>query len=87
MKNAFYFILKALLFLRYLNFCPDFFGHVGKRLHEKPNVTFKIYDATDSTTSNYNSHIARYLKKGNQTMKFDQLIELSISLEQQSEML
>ena len=34
-KNAFYFILKLFLFLRYSNFCPDFFGHLGKRLEKK----------------------------------------------------
>ena len=31
MENAFYFMLKAISFLRYLNFCLDFFGHVGKQ--------------------------------------------------------
>ena len=46
-KNAFYFILKALfilkiIMLRYLNFCPDFFGHVGKRLDKKVKVNFKV---------------------------------------------
>ena len=30
MKNAFYFMSKALFLLRYLNFCTKFFGHVGK---------------------------------------------------------
>ena len=31
-------------FLRYINFCPDFFGYVGKRLHKKAKVNFKIND-------------------------------------------
>ena len=30
--------------LTYLIFCPDFFGHVGKRLNKKVKVTLKIYD-------------------------------------------
>ena len=28
----------------YLNFCPDFFGLVGKRLDKKAKVDFKIYN-------------------------------------------
>ena len=37
MKNVFYFLLKCLfLFLRYLNFCPDFFGYVKNGLMRKP---------------------------------------------------
>ena len=42
--NAFYFSYKLLWFLGYLNFCLDFFGHVGKRFDKKANVNFKIYD-------------------------------------------
>ena len=44
MKNAFYFILKNLSFFRYLNYCPKFFGHLGKRLGKKAKANFKIYD-------------------------------------------
>ena len=40
-KNAFHFILKTI--------CPDFFGHVGKRLDKKDKI-------------NYNTYIAQYLK-------------------------
>ena len=29
-------------------------------------VSFKIYDVTDWTTNNYNTHIAQYLKKQKQ---------------------
>ena len=43
MKNTFYFILEAFPFSRYLNFCPDIFGHVGKQLDRKPKVNIKIY--------------------------------------------
>ena len=60
---GFYFILKLFSFLRYSNFCPDFFGHLGKRLDKKAKINFKIYNAADWTTNNYNTHIAQYLKK------------------------
>ena len=43
---------KFFSFLRYLNFCPDVFGHVGKRLDKKAEVNFKIYDVTDWITNN-----------------------------------
>ena len=43
LKDA-YFMLKVLFVLRYLNFCLDFLGHVGKRLDKKGKVNFKIYD-------------------------------------------
>ena len=46
MKNTFYFVLKALLFSRYMNFCPDFFGHIGKRIDKKAKADFKIYYVT-----------------------------------------
>ena len=45
-KNAFYFMLKAFLFLRYFNFCPDFV-HLGKQLDKKAKINFKIFDVTD----------------------------------------
>ena len=62
MRNAFYFMLKLFLLLRYLNFCPNFFNQVEKRLHKKAKVNFKIYDVTNWTTNNNSTHIARYLK-------------------------
>ena len=37
---------KFFSFARYLSFCPDFFGHVGKQLDKKAKVNFKIYDVT-----------------------------------------
>ena len=40
-KNACYFIVKSLFLFKYLNFCPDFFGHMGKRLDNKIKVSFK----------------------------------------------
>ena len=59
MKNAFCFILKALL--RYLNFCPDFFGVIGKGLDKKAKVNFNIYDIIN--WENHNTYIVQYLKK------------------------
>ena len=42
-KNAFYIILKALFFIKiFLNFCPDSFRLVGKRLNQKAKVNFEI---------------------------------------------
>ena len=39
MKNVFYFLLKCLfLFLRYLDFCADFFGYVKSTLMRKSQV-------------------------------------------------
>ena len=46
-NSAFYFIIKAISFLRYLYFSPGFFGYVGKRLDKKAKVNFKIYDVTN----------------------------------------
>ena len=35
MKNTFHFTFKLFSLLRYLNSCPDFFGHVEERLDKK----------------------------------------------------
>ena len=37
------FILPFTIILRYLKFCPDFYGHVGNQLVKKTKVNFKIY--------------------------------------------
>ena len=63
MKNSFYFVLKTLFDLRYLYFCPDLFGHVGKWFDQKAKIKFKIHDVTGWETNNYNTHIAQYLRK------------------------
>ena len=45
MNNAFYLTLKGSFHsLIYLNFCPDFFDHIGKRLNKKAKVNFKYYE-------------------------------------------
>ena len=36
MKNAFH--SKLFSFLKYLIFCRDFFGHMGKQLDKKANI-------------------------------------------------
>ena len=73
-NNAFYFILKALCILRYLYFCPDFFGNVGKRLDKKANINFKT--EIQRITINILPDISK--SKGNQTIKFGQLIEYNV---------
>ena len=63
MKNAFYFMLKALFFLGIITFLYWLFGYAEKRLDMKTTVNFKTRDVTDWTTDNYNTHITQYLKK------------------------
>ena len=71
MKNVFCFTLNHFLFLSYLNFCPDFFGDVVKRLDKKAKIAFKNY-GINWETNNYNIHIAQYLRsKNNHTMNFE----------------
>ena len=73
-----FFILSRKLFpfLRSLHFCSDLFGYVGKQLEKKAKKNFKICDVTNWNTNNYNNVLADISKnKGNQTIKFGQLIE------------
>ena len=74
MKNYFYFILKVFV-LRIFNFLPDFFRQVGKCFDKKAMIDFKIYDVTtwETITTHVLHNISR--SKGNQTMKFGQVIE------------
>ena len=53
MKNAFYFMLKALFVFKIFTFFSWLLGHAGKRLGRKAKVSFRIYD---------NTHNAQYLK-------------------------
>ena len=66
MKNAFYFILKALFVLKILKFLSWLFGHVEKRLDQKNKINFKIYDFTAWLTNNYSPYIAQYLTQQKQ---------------------
>ena len=63
-------MVKALSVFKYLNLCPDFFGHMGKRLDKKAKVNSNIYDVTarSTLTINISPNISR--SKSIQTMKF-----------------
>ena len=50
-------------FLRYLDFFPDFFSQVGKRLHKKAKINFRIDDIIKWYTNNYDTPIAQFFKK------------------------
>ena len=65
MENAFYFMLKALLFLKIFTFLSRLFGYVEKRLDKKAKVNFKIIT----------THVLPNISKseGNQTIKVAQL--------------
>ena len=65
------------MFLRYLNFCPDIFGHVVKRLDQKPKVYLKVYDVTAWLKKTIIIHILSNISrsKRNHIRKFGQLIE------------
>ena len=51
------FIIETFLFLSWI------FVYVEKRLDKKAMVNFKIYDVTEWTKNNSNTHITQYLKK------------------------
>ena len=63
MKNTFCFTLKALFVPEIFKFLLRTFGYVGERLDKEAKVNFKIYDIAKCITSNYDTNIARYLKK------------------------
>ena len=65
-------------FLRYLNVCSDVFGHVGKRLDKKVKVNLNMTSQTGKQiiTIHILPNISR--SKGNQTIKFGQLIEYNV---------
>ena len=79
MKNAFISPQKLFLFLRYLIFLSWLFNHIAKQLDLKDEVNLKFYDVTAWLINNcihILSNISR--SKGNQTMKFGQLIEYNM---------
>ena len=80
MKNPFYFTSKVLLLLKIFKFLFTIFGHTAKRLDKKDKVNFKFYDVTAWLTNHCNTHILPNISrsKGNQTMKFGQLIECNM---------
>ena len=77
MKDAFYFMFKALSALEIFKFLSRRFVYVGKRYDKKVLVNFKIYDVTDWITDNYNTHIIQYLKNlnhlGNETWSVNKI--------------
>ena len=46
MKNAFYFILKALLVIEIFKFLSWLFASVEEQLDRKAKVNFKVYEVT-----------------------------------------
>ena len=62
-KNAFHFILKALVIFKIFKFLSWLTGHVEKRLDWKDKVNFKIYDAKTWLINDYNAHIGQYPTK------------------------
>ena len=67
MENAFYFTLTTLSVLEIIQFVFWIIGRVAKRLDKQAKVSFKIYGFTNWITNNYNTRIARYLKKYRQS--------------------
>ena len=63
MKNAFYFMLKALPVVEIFIFLSRLFAYVEERLDKRAKVNFEIFDVTTWLTNNCNTHIAKYLKK------------------------
>ena len=80
MNNAFHFMLQALFVLEIFSYLSLLLGYVEKWLDRKSMVNFRIYDATDWTTNNYNTHITQYLDKQRHAMKFGQLIKYSVDI-------
>ena len=79
MENAVYFTSKALFVLKMFKFLSWLFGQAAKRLDKKDKINFKFCDVTVWLTNNCNTLIAQYWRsKGNQTMKFGQLIECNL---------
>ena len=56
LRNVSYFMLKALFLIEIFKFLCWLFGHVEKQPNKKAVVNFKIYDVTDWTTNNENTH-------------------------------
>ena len=76
MKNAFYFIVKALFVFERFTCLSWPFGYEEKRLDKEAIDNFKIYDVKEWTTNNYNTHIVHISSSQcNQAMKIGQLIE------------
>ena len=78
-KNVFCFTVKALFALKIFKSLTWLFYSCRKMAHKKAKFNFKIYDVINREMSNYNhvlSDISRC--KGNQKMKYGQLIGYSM---------
>ena len=76
MKNAFYFILKAYFVLKIYKFLSRLFGHVGKTARLRITITSKFMTSRPGLQTIAILVLPNISQsKGNQTMKFRQLIE------------
>ena len=55
-------MFKTRFLLEKFEFLSRLFGYVEKQLDKVAKVNFKIYDVTDWTANNYNTHFGQYLK-------------------------
>ena len=66
MRNHFHFILKALfVFQIFMFFVLTFWLCKKKKTAREESYEKNVYDITNWTADNYNTHIAQYLKKTN----------------------
>ena len=73
-EKCFLFYLERSFFLKYLNFCPEISGRVEERLDKKVKVFSNKVVAWE--TNDHKTHIPNTSRsQGNQTMKFDPLVE------------
>ena len=85
MKNAFYFTSKALFVLKIFKVLPWLFGHITKQLDLKDKFNLKFYDRKPKMSQPGQDTIVIHIlpnilrSKGNQTMKFGQLIKYTIT--------
>ena len=78
MKNTFYFMFKALFFLRHLQFCSDFLIMRENGLIRKLRFISKYMTSSGKQTSTMLMLLNILRSKGKQAMKFDQLIEYNL---------
>ena len=79
-EKCFSFYVKTLFVLKIFKFFSWLFVHGAKRLGKKDKVNFKFSDVTAWLTNNRDTYILPNISrsKGNQTMKFGQLIECNV---------
>ena len=79
MKNAFYFILKALFVLKIFRFLSWLFDHVEKTVLIRKIMLISKFMMSQPGQQTITIHTLPYISqsKGNETIKFGQLIEYS----------